>query len=176
MKKYRWIFYLCLFSVSLSAQDLQSVWSNVESNNLTLKAARQQAEAARIGTRVGLAPDNPEVEFAYLWGSPDAIGNRIDFSVKQSFYFPTTYVYQGRIARLQSQHIDFAYQNQCREMFLSVANIYYDIVYQNVRIKDMEHCLQYLSDISAAYKQKLETGTINVFEYNKVKLAELNLQ
>ena len=40
----------------------------------------------------------------------------------------------------------------------------------------MERCLQFLSDVSAAYKQKLDAGEINIFDYNKVKLSELNMR
>ena len=49
-------------------------------------------------------------------------------------------------------------------------------MYQNARISDMEHCLQFLADISSAYKAKFDAGEINIFDYNRVKLAELNLQ
>ena len=125
--------------------------------------------------RVGLAPDDPEVEFDYLWGSGAAEGDRIDVSVTQSFDFPTTYVYRSRLANIQNEQLELEYQHQRKALLLEVGELYYEILYQNVRIEDMEHCLKYLSDVSEVYKRKLDAGSINIFEYNKVRLAELNL-
>ena len=166
---------LVAFPIWLSAQSFPAVWRSVESNNLTLKAGRQQLEADQMENRLGLAPDDPEVEFAYLWGSGAAEGDRIDVSVTQSFDFPTTYVYRSRIANLQNEQLDLEYQHQRKALLMEVGSLYYEILYQNVRIEDMEHCLKFLSDVSEVYKRKLDAGSINIFEYNKVRLAELNL-
>lgn len=166
---------LMVIPTAMTAQDFTTVWREVETNNLTLKAGRQLVEADQMENRVGLAPDNPEVEFAYLWGSGAAQGDRIDVSVTQSFDFPTSYVYRGRIANLRNEQVDLAYQQERQALMLEVGELYYNILYQNVRIEDMEHCLKFLSDVSEAYRRKLEAGSINIFEYNKVRLAELNL-
>ena len=167
--------FLVLIPMAMDAQSFATVWREVEANNLTLKADRQLVEANQMDNRVGLAPDNPEVEFAYLWGSGAAEGNRIDVSVTQSFDFPTSYVYRGRIANLRNEQVNLAYQQERQALMLDVGELYYNILYQNVRIEDMEHCLKFLSDVSEAYRRKLEAGSINIFEYNKVRLAELNL-
>lgn len=166
---------LALFPWWMAAQDFPTVWRTVESNSLTLKAARQWMEADQLENRVGLAPDDPEVEFAYLWGSGNAEGDRIDVSVTQSFDFPSTYVYRSRVSGLKNEQLEMEYRQQCQKLMIEVGKLYYEILYQNVRIEDMEHCLKHLSDISEAYRQKLEAGSINIFEYNKVRLAELNL-
>lgn len=157
-------------------QSLGEVWNQISSNNLTLKAVQQQVSAAQIENRVGLAPDNPEVEFAYLWGNPNSIGNRIDVSVTQSFDFPTAYIYRGRIADLKNEQAQLSFAEQQNDILLEAGKLYYNIVYQNVRIHDMEHCLEVLTEVSAAYQQKLDVGEVNIFDYNKVKLAELNLR
>lgn len=167
---------MILSPFAMSAQSLTSVWERITLNNLTLKAVQQQMEAERVGNRVGLSPANPEFEFAYLWGSPDAVGNRIDVSVTQSFEFPTTYVYRSRIANLKNEQLQFSYRKQCADVMRESGEVYYEIVSHNVRIKDMERCLAYLSEASASYQQKLDAGTINIFDYNKVRLAELNMQ
>ena len=160
----------------LLGQTIEEVWNTVSNNNLTIKAYQQQKEAECMENHVGLAPDNTEVEFAYLWGNPNSIGNRIDVSVMQPFEFPTTYVYRNRIARLRDEQSAYFLNQQQNEVLKEVGELYYNIVYQNARISDMNHCLQFLSDISSAYKAKFDAGEINIFDYNRVKLAELNLQ
>lgn len=175
IKQYLAIAIVLLPSIA-SGQSLTEVWGQVSSNNLTINALEKQMEAEIISNHVGLAPENPEVEFAYLWGSPSAIGQRIDVSVTQSFEFPTAYVYRSRIADLKDEQTGLFLRSQMLETYMEVGRLYYSIVYQNTRIRDMERCLQFLSDVSAAYQQKLDAGEINIFDYNKVKLSELNLR
>lgn len=169
-------FAIALLPAVACGQNLTEVWGQISINNLTINALEKQMEAEQIRNHVGLAPENPEVEFAYLWGSPNSIGNRIDVSVTQSFEFPTTYVYRSRIADLKDEQVGLSLRSQMMEAYLEVGTLYYNIVYQNTRIRDMERCLQFLSDVSAAYKQKLDAGEINIFDYNKVKLSELNMR
>lgn len=178
MKKFSQLLLIGLFfsPMFMIGQNLRSVWHQIENNNLTIRALKQQSEAERMGNRVGLAPENPEVEFAYLWGTPSEVGHRIDVSVTQSFDFPTSYVYRGRIANLKNEQAEIAVRKECREMMIEIGKLYYEIVYQNVRISDANKCLSYVSNVSKAYKQKLDAGSINIFDYNKVKLTELNMR
>lgn len=178
MKTVKFLIIILISSIIIpaaTAQNLDAVWREISANNLTLKGCEQQMEAQRMENRVGLAPENPEVEFAYLWNSNNA-GNRIDFSVTQSFDFPTSYVYRSRIANLRDNQAEELLRQQQNEVLLEAGRLYYDIIYANGRIKDMERCLKYLSDVSEAYQRKLDAGEINIFDYNRVKLAELSLR
>ncbi|MBO4646517.1 MAG: TolC family protein [Bacteroidales bacterium] len=175
MKKLIVIVAFCL-PLSLMAQQIRDVWAAVCEHNLTYKALQQQAEAERAGLRVGLAPEDPEVEFAWLWGSPASVGPRVDFSVTQSFDFPTSYVYRSRVARLRDSQTQLSCEVHRRELLLEVGKLYYGIVYQNARIEDVRHCLQYLSEVSEATQQKFNAGECNVFDFKRVRLAELNMR
>ncbi|MBQ7550626.1 MAG: TolC family protein [Bacteroidales bacterium] len=157
-------------------ESLSRLWAEIEKNNLTLAALRQESEAVKMEARIGLTPENPEVEFAYLWGNSAAGANRLDFSVTQSFDFPSAYAYRNKIAKLQNQQADNYYRQQRQNILIEAGNIYYNIVYQNIRINDMRKCLHLLNEISQAYKEKLDAGLITIFELNKVKLTELNLK
>ena len=108
----------------LLGQTVEEVWNAVSSNNLTIKAYQQQKEAECMENHVGLAPDNTEVEFAYLWGNPNSIGNRIDVSVMQPFEFPTTYVYRNRIARLRDEQSAHLLNQQQNEVLKEVGELY----------------------------------------------------
>lgn len=168
---------LLLCPMTIWAQsNLQSVRNEIENNNLSLQALKQQVEAEKMGNKVGLAPENPEVEFAYLWGNQTAMGNRIDFSITQAFDFPSIYVYKNQIAKLKNEQVEMSYKKQKIEIDKEIAELYYNIVYQNVRIADMRTCLSHLSGIANSYAQKLKAGQINVFDYNKVKLTALNME
>ncbi|HNW68392.1 MAG TPA: TolC family protein [Bacteroidales bacterium] len=177
--KHNLILYTFLFLLpfcGFAQNDLPSVWAQIERNNLTLQAVQQQVTALKIENKIGLTPENPEVEFAYLWGNPSAVGNRMDFSVTQSFDFPLVYAQKSKIANLKNEQSDLEYKKEQRAVYEQAGKLYYHIVYQNVRINDMQTCLGHLTGIAHSYQKKLEAGEITIFDYNKVRLTALNME
>ena len=77
--------------VTLNAQNnINPVLSQVEENNTTLKALREQAEADKLQNKTGIFLDDPEVGFNYLWGNPSNVGNQTDLvSPRHLTYLPS---------------------------------------------------------------------------------------
>ena len=113
----------CLFAQN----DFLSVLNEIEKNNTTLEAWRQRTDAGKLSSKTGIYLQNPEVGFNYLWGSPDEIGNRTDFSVMQSFDFPSAYRYKKNIAELEVNQaltqLDKAYEAGDFESLFSMSHI-----------------------------------------------------
>ncbi|MDR2579964.1 MAG: TolC family protein [Fibromonadaceae bacterium] len=155
--------------LSVAAQSsYESVLQQIETNNTTLAALRQQTDAHKIGNRTGLLPDNPEVEFSHLWG----IENRMDFSVTQTFDFPTVYKHRSRIAALQNEGAEQSYKAQRIEVLLLAKQTCIELVYYNILAKEYDMRLKNAQLVANAYKTKLDKGETNILEYNK---AQLNL-
>jgi outer membrane protein TolC len=150
----------------------ENVLKQIETNNTTLVALRQQTEADKLGNRTGLLPINPEVEFNYLWGNPNPIGNRTDFSVRQSFDFPTAYTARNRVANLQNENAELAFKAERINILLLAKQTCIELVYYNALAKEYAVRLQNAERIAEAYKIKLEKGETNILEHNK---AQLNL-
>lgn len=148
------------------------VLRQIEANNTTLAALRQQVEANKIGYRTGLMPANPEIEFNYLWGSPISIGNRQDVRITQSFDFPTAYSYRNKIAGLQNEGEEFAYKMERLSVLLSARENCVALVYYNALARAYAIRLQNAERIAETYRIKLEKGEENILEHNK---AQLNL-
>ncbi len=67
---------------SIWAQDgFSPILEEIQKNNTTLQAMQKHSEAEKLSSQTGIFLQNPEVGFNYLWGNPNAIGNRTDFSV-----------------------------------------------------------------------------------------------
>ena len=99
MKRAIIIFLIVILSSRLYSQStMYNILQDIEINSVTLQALQQQAEAQKLGNRSGIYLENPEVGFGYLWGSPASEGNRKDFSITQSFDFPTAYAHKSNIA------------------------------------------------------------------------------
>ena len=148
------------------------VLRQIEEHNSTLAALRQQMEAQKIGNRTGLTPENPEVEFNYLWGSPTDIGNRYDLRVTQSFDFPTAYALRNKIAGLQNEGVDLVYKGEKMGILLHAQQICVEIVYHNALAAEHAKRLQNAVGIAEKYRVMLEKGEVNILEHNK---AQLNL-
>ncbi|MBN1821547.1 MAG: hypothetical protein JW833_12585, partial [Prolixibacteraceae bacterium] len=52
------------------SQNIGQILSEIEKNNTTLKAYRSYTDAQKLETHTGIFPENPEIEYHYLWGAP----------------------------------------------------------------------------------------------------------
>ena len=156
----------------LAQNEIENVLREIESNNKTLHALREQSEALKLNNLTGIYLPNPEVEFNYLWGSPSRIGNRNDINVSQSFDFPTAYGYRTKIARLENSNIELIYKSERINMLLRAKEICIDLVYCNALLKEYSGRLLNAQRIAKTYQVRFEKGDANILEFNK---AQLNL-
>jgi outer membrane protein TolC len=176
MKKIISFIVAIICAISVQAQNIQSVLQQIEANNTSLDALRKQTEAQKIGNRTGLAPANPEVEFNYLWGTPNPIGNRTDIAVRQSFDFPTAYAYRSKIAGLQNANAELAYKAERLDILLAAKRICIELIYNNALAKEYAVRLQNAERIAVAYRSKLDKGEANALENNKAQLNFATVQ
>lgn len=163
--------------MSIQAQDtFNNVLKEIESNNTTLKAYREMANADKIGNKTGINMANPEVEFGYLWGSPSAIGHKVDLNVTQSFDFPTAYRYKNQLAEGKNVQVDIAYNQQCIQILQEARLLYVQLAYQNRTQKVLSERLVQAKELSEAYQKSFEQGNIDILERNKTKLNLLNAE
>ena len=168
---------LMLLSIVMlrAQQDFSSVLAEIEKNNTTLEALRQKAEAKKLHSHTGIFLENPEVGFNYLWGSPGEIGTRTDFSVMQSFDFPSAYKYKSNIADLQMDQAMIEYRLGRAELLFDAKIICIDMVYFLALIEENERRLAYAESIAEAVSKMYEQGRVNILERNKAQLNLANI-
>ncbi len=155
---------------AIAQNGYETVLQQIESNNTTLSALREQIESQKIGNRTGIYLPNPEVEFNYLWGNPKSMGNRTDFAVTQSFDFPTAYGHRRNIADLQNANIELVYKSERTNLLLLAKQTCIELVYHNALVKEYSVRLDNARRIADTYKIRLEKGDANILEYNKSNL------
>lgn len=178
MKKYLKICaILFILPVSLTAQiTVDSVLSNIERNNSTLSALRKSVEAEKLGNHTGVYLQNPEVGFDYLWGNNSEIGNKVDFSVKQSFDFPTAYGYRRQIADSRNLQADLEYRRQRKDILLNARLLCADLLNANAVIAENGKRLAHAQNIADAFQLMYEKGQVSILEHNKAQLNLLNIK
>jgi outer membrane protein TolC len=175
MKRIFLIISISAFSFPLFAQNtVDQVLAEVEKNNTTLVALRKSVDAEKIGNKTGIYLQNPEIAFNYLWGT-SAIGNRTDFSISQTFNFPTAYSFKNQISDLKNEQTELEYQKQLMDIRLRTSLICYDLIYENALKGELTKRVEYAQSIAKSYQVKFEKGETNILEYNKAQLNLLNI-
>lgn len=166
---------LLFFPLSMLAQNnMDAVLSQIEKNNTTLSALRKSVDAQKVGNKTGLYLKNPEIEFNYLWGNPAVIGKRTDFSIKQSFDFPTAYRYRNQLSDIKNAQTELEFRKQLKTILLQARNICIDLIYTNALKAEYSTRLIHAQSIARSYKAKFDAGDANILEYNKAQLNLLN--
>jgi len=162
-------------AVRLHAQDgVERVVAQVERNNTTLQALAQHIKAEKLGARVGLLPENPELGFGVLSGRPSSLGRRRDFSVTQLLDFPLAYVHKQQLAGERGRQLDWEWQKRRRELLLEARLLALDLVHANALQKELEKRLASAREMAQAVETRFERGEANILELNKAKLHLLN--
>lgn len=174
MKKIIYIVLFTLFSFTGNAQNFNNILQSIEENNTTLKAYREQTKASKIENRTGINMANPEVEFAYLWGSPNTVGHRTNLDVSQSFDFPTAYRYKSQLAEGKNKQLDLVYDQQRRDILHQARLLCVELTYQSKINEQLSERLKYAKELAEAYQKSFDQGNIDILERNKTKLNYLN--
>jgi len=165
-----WIYYPSIYSQN----SIDSVLIQIEKNNTTLMAIRQNVDADKIGNKTGLNPLNPEVEFNYLWGNPSLIGNRTDVSFTQTIDFPTAYTYKNQISDLKNRQAELEYEKQRKSILLQSRLVCIELIYQNALLKEYSIRFNNAEQIGNSFRTKFELGDTGILEYNKSQIILLN--
>lgn len=165
-----------LLAVGMQAQQWATILPEIEQNNKSLQALRQEVEAEKAANHVGLAPGNPEVEFSYLWGHGSEESSRMDLSVSQSLPLSKVLGYQARLAKQQDLRADLRLRAERTSVLLEAQKICIEIVYCNALLHEYGIRLQHAETLADAYQQKFDAGNANALEYNKVRLNHATAQ
>ncbi len=161
---------------AIAQSNYDSVLSQIEANSVTLQAFKQQVEAQQLGNRTGIYLQNPEIGFGYLWGSPASTGNRTDFSVTQSFDFPTAYSHRSQVSEGRNMIAEYEYDRLRKELLLQAGNVCVNLIYSNKLQIELDKRLQHAQSIASAYQGRFAQGDIDILERNKAQLNLLNAQ
>jgi len=176
----RKIFFICvniiLLNVYLFSQSsIDRVMAEIEKNNTTLSALKNNMEAEKLHNRTGIFLSNPEVAFNYLWGNPVSIGNRFDINVTQTFDFPTAYFYKSQISNLQNEQLEFEFHKERTSIFIEIRLLCVELISSNIFKEEILKRVDDARLVADSYKLKLEIGEANIIEYNKAQVNFLNL-
>lgn len=149
---------------------VQTAITDIERNNITLKALRKACDAEKIGNATGNYLEDPEVEFSYSWGSPADIGTRQDISVTQSFDIPTILGKKRKVAEMKNEMAEWQYRADRMNILLEARLLLIDMIYYNKLLLELAKRKTSAQAIMDAQKLRLDKGDGNILEYNKARM------
>lgn len=163
---------LCCWAVYCYSQDIYTpILEEIERNSTTLRALRQNADAAVLEARTGLTLSDPEVEVGYLWGRPNGVGNRRDVAVSQAFDFPTAYVYRSRLSKAERSTAEQGYLASRQSLLLEAKRALIELIYYNALTELYTTQRDNAMRIASAVKRRIEEGDATIIESNKAAMA-----
>ena len=155
---------------------LEVLISNAKESNKTMIAAQQLYEAEIVGAKTGNSPDNPEVEYAYLWGTPDQLGDRVDLEITQSFDFPTAYTSRNKLSKINRSQAFLRLKATGQDVVVNAKQAWIMAVYFNNVTSLLERRLKNMELITNAFRRLFDEGESNQLELNQAKLKETALR
>lgn len=162
----------------LSAQSkLNEVLSLVEANNTILKSAYQAMKVQQIDSKTGIYPSNPSVEYEYLFGNKASnYKKESELTVAQELDFPTSYFQRNKIANMRSNQVVIQYNIARQQILFDTQQICIELVYYNKMEAMLKNRLKNTAELKDSFLKKLEIGSANILETNKIALEKLNTE
>jgi len=154
----------------LAAQDMEAVMRRVELNNTTLRALADGAAAEKAEARAAVSLPDPEVEYARLWGTPAAIGNRTDVAVTQGFDIATISGMKLRQARRLGDLADAGLATERAAILLEAREYCIELIHCNRMARALAERLRHAELLVESYRRKLDAGEANILELNRVRM------
>lgn len=155
----------------MSAQNsIGDVLRSIEKNNPGLHALSLENDAQMLENRQDLMLDDPEVEFNYLWGQNQGMGNRHDVRVAQSVDLTTVIGMRSKLMSSRNQLSHLQYKAERQNVLLEAKQLCIDIIYYNALINEYEAYLASVEKLADGTARKQELGEASVLEANDARL------
>lgn len=177
MKRYIVVLFLALSAFTARTQNsIDRVLESIGQNNKELKANAQLAVSRKLEARIGNSLPDPTVTYEIVKGKTAELGKEGEFTVAQSFDFPTVYVNKNKIAKLKAGSLDKQQALFRQAVLLQAQNICLDLIALNQQQALLKKRKENAAQLFAGYTRRLETGDATILEVNKIELELLNVE
>jgi len=163
---------LTLSVCSASASDFDKVLNTVVSNNMALKYADAENQAAIASLKSENTLDAPEIGFESLWGAK-GIGDKRNFSISQGFDWPGVYTARREAIRKSQAAMQYLQESAMIEARQEVRLLLIDIIYTKQRIAATEKICDGLSSLQKTFKKAVDEGNETKLDYNKSVIEKI---
>lgn len=169
------IILLLLVQLAYTQTSTDNILISVAKNNKTIISNTQLVEAKKLEYKTGLTPENPKLEYDYLAGTPANAGDQTDFSLTQSFDFPTAYFSKKAMAKQQIAKTELGLSSLRQEILLATKTTCFTLIYLNKKQIELKRRASEINQVYESYQAKLKNGEATILDVNKAQLMLLNI-
>lgn len=163
-------------SIFSFGQNIVNFTQSVEQNNPRLISLQKWLEAEEILARTGVYPDNPELNYYYLFGNPDAMGNQQELEITQSFKLPGYYTSKAVIQKLDFQQKQVLADKEKREILHSARTSYFNLVMLQKKADLLTIRNEDAIKLVVLMKDGFERGEVSKPVYDKARIYAIGIQ
>jgi len=162
---------LSLLPLSVSAQfPLQQFMDSVMAHSPRISILQSRMKADVLNAKTGNNLDNPEMSFRYMWPNMPAENDpEIDFTLSQSFDFPTAYLHRSQIVRKEIQNSDLQYRAACHDVLLQATQLAIELCFNDtlLSLQRRQHIMS--EEFLAGETTRLREGATSVHQFNEAQ-------
>jgi outer membrane protein, heavy metal efflux system len=171
------IIILVFFMAKLSyGQAFDSFMQIVEQNNPRIIAMQKWLEAEETKAKMGIYPDNPEVSYTHLWGSPESIGNQQELEISQSFKLPGYYTSKSAVQKLNFQQKQALAEMEKREILHTARTAWFNLVWLHKKEALLKSRKEDAEKLVAIMQEGFEGGEISKPAFDKARIYNIGVQ
>jgi len=158
------------------SQGPDSLLKSIEVNNPMIKSSVKWLEAEKSRSRTGIYPDNPDITYNYLWGSPDAIGNQQEFEITQKFRFPGYYFARSSMQKMEFGQSEILVEKTINDILFKAQNEIITLIWLTKKELTLSNKLKESADLLALMQEGFERKEFSKPALDKVRIYHLNNQ
>lgn len=167
---------LCALSLTLQAQDIASVLSAIERNNLELQALKSANAASAYELKEQNALDAPSVEYSPFFRKGASGVASSEMVVSQEFDFPTVYAARAKAGRLQRDVMEKEWMAVRQSTLLAAKLKCLDLVRLEKERGILTERMDNAKELLALFEKKMKEGDATSLELNKISMETMDLQ
>lgn len=154
----------------IAQNTIERIAREVVSNNLIIQALSLENQVRSLENKQGLFPEDPELNYGHLWGSPSLIGNRTDLNVTQRIKFPNYYSKKKKLNKLSLATNDMQLDIQANQVLFELLDILLDMSYIEETELALNERIEGLTKVLDLSEKKSKAGETNRMETEKIQL------
>lgn len=159
------------------SQEIDTVMSRIERNNLELQALRESNKASMLEIK---AENNIQQDLSVSYSPFFSNGVRgvasSEFVASLGFDFPTQYAARKKWGDYRSEEIGRQYLLQRRDILLEAKKLCLEIIRLDAEKEILDTRLENADELLALVEKKFEEGGAGILEMNKVKMERMTIR
>lgn len=158
------------------SQGTDSLLKSIEVNNPMIRSSVKWLESEKHRSKTGIYPENPDITYNYMWGSPDAIGNQQELEITQKFRIPGYYFARSSMQKMEFGQSEILVEKTINDILFKAQSEIITLIWLTKKELTLSNKLKESADLLALMQEGFERKEFSKPALDKVRIYHLNNQ